>query len=148
MFSACSNMFTASDKGGMTSGNEPITYTSDFRLKASFTYCIPFNGKGIHLNMPYFVEVRNDSIISYLPYIGRADYVPYGGGKGLDFEEPIQRFDGVYNAKRGCSTYYIEVRTNEDYHVYQLEVFDKNGAVHLDVQSRQRDLIRFEGYKE
>lgn len=136
----------APDKGGMTHNETPIVYNSDFTFKASFTYAYPLNGRPIQLTAPYYIEVRNDTLYSYLPYIGRAGFLPYGGGKGLDFEAPILRFDGRENTKKGSNMYYFEVQTPEDYHSYEIEVFHSNKVVRLDVFSRQRDMIRFEGY--
>jgi len=37
------------------------------------------------LTSPYSVEIRNDSIISHLPYYGRAYSIPYGGGDSSFF---------------------------------------------------------------
>ena len=136
------------DKDGMIRNSTPIVIQSGLQLKAMFNYAMPIIGKPIQLTAPYYVEVRNDSLFSYLPYFGRADYLPYGGGKGLDFEAPILRIDGIHNERKQCDIYYIEVQTKEDYHLYELQMFEGSGTVRLDVQSRQRDLIRFEGYKE
>ena len=147
MLTACSSLFLARDKDGMTTGDIPVTYASGMNVKASFNYATPIIDKPIQLTAPYYVEVRNDSLISYLPYFGRADYVPYGGGKALDFAVPILRIDITHNEKKQRDTYYIEVQTDEDYHFYELQLYS-NGRASLDVRSRQRDLIRFEGYKE
>ena len=41
-------------------------------------------GGSKHLTSDYSLEIRNDSVYSYLPYFGVAYNVPYGGGKGLN----------------------------------------------------------------
>lgn len=37
----------------------------------------------------YTLEIRNDSVFSYLPYFGVAYNAPYGGGKSLNFNASI-----------------------------------------------------------
>ena len=49
----------------------------------------PMRGSSRSVSFGYSVEVKKDSLISYLPYLGRAYQVPYGGGKGLNFSESI-----------------------------------------------------------
>ena len=44
---------------------------------------MPMRGRSIPLTSPYSLEIRNDSVISYLPYFGR------GGVSGL-FEKLLQ----------------------------------------------------------
>ena len=45
---------------------------------------MPMKGGSKHLTSDYSLEIRNDSVYSYLPYFGVAYNVPYGGGKGLN----------------------------------------------------------------
>ena len=52
----------------------------------------PSRGTSKSLSYGYSVEVRNDSLISYLPYFGRAYNVPYGGGSALNFSAPILNY--------------------------------------------------------
>lgn len=54
---------------------------------------MPMRGRSIPLTSPYSLEIRNDSVISYLPYFGRAYSIPYGGGDGLDFKAPLKEYD-------------------------------------------------------
>lgn len=49
----------------------------------------PMKGRSRALTSDYSIEIRNDSVFSYLPYFGVAYNVPYGGGKGLIFNAPI-----------------------------------------------------------
>ena len=58
------------------------------------------------LSYGYSVEVRNDSLISYLPYFGRAYSVPYGGGKGLTFSERIGSYQEY---QKGNGMRHIEI---------------------------------------
>ena len=66
------------------------------RYKIDVNRMYPMNGNSRNVSYGYSVEVRNDTLISYLPYFGRAYNVPYGGGKGLNFSERI----GSYHETR------------------------------------------------
>ena len=91
----------------------------------------------------YSIKVKDDVLISYLPFIGQAWRVPYGGGHGLNFDAPVLNYTAVHNGKDGYEIR-IFVRTDEDEHLYRLTVFD-NGRASLDVQSGNRDRISYTG---
>ncbi len=42
-------------------------------------FLLNMRGRSIPLTSLYSLEIRNDSVISYLPYYGRAYSIPYGG---------------------------------------------------------------------
>ena len=110
--------------------------------KIGVDHMYPMKGPSRNVSYGYSVEVRNDSLISYLPYIGGVYRVPYGGGMGLNFEERIgsYRETQVKNKRR----IEIEVKNIEDTYLYSLEIFD-NGSSSIDVQALQRDRISFSG---
>ena len=103
------------------------------RYKIDVNRMYPMNG----------VEVRNDTLISYLPYFGRAYNVPYGGGKGLNFSERIGSYHETQQSN-GARVINIELKNDEDIYQYTIKVFD-NGNSSIDVQSRQRDPISYSG---
>ncbi|MDE6985366.1 MAG: DUF4251 domain-containing protein, partial [Bacteroides acidifaciens] len=37
---------------------------------------LPMRGRSVPLTSPYSLKIRNDSVISYLPYFGRAYSIP------------------------------------------------------------------------
>ena len=49
----------------------------DYKIAIDRMY--PMRGSSRHVSYGYSVEVRNDTLFSYLPYFGRAYNVPYGG---------------------------------------------------------------------
>ena len=55
------------------------------KIKVEVDIAYPMRGPSKNLTSNYSVEIRNDSVFSYLPYFGIAYSVPYGGGKGLIF---------------------------------------------------------------
>ncbi len=104
---------------------------------------LPMGGKSVNLTSPYSLEMRGDSAISYLPYFGRAYSVPYGGGDGLRFEEPIKNYTVTEN-KKGTTEIKFEVRTKEDNYTYNIDVF-KNGSSTINVQPVNKQSITFHG---
>ncbi len=106
----------------------------------------PQRGPAKNVTGTYSLEVKGDSLISYLPYFGRAYMVPYGGGKGLNFTEIIGNYYESKNAK-GQTEIAIEVTNEEDTYLYQLSVFD-NGNATIDVRSKEREPITYSGEME
>lgn len=116
----------------------------DYKIAISRMY--PMKGSSRSVSYGYSVEVRNDSLISYLPYFGGAYNVPYGGGKGLNFSERIgsYRESQKNNGERQIE---INVTNEEDTYIYLIKVFS-NGNSSIDVTSRQRDHISYSGELE
>ena len=111
--------------------------------KISVDRMYPMKGGSKNVSYGYSVEVRNDSLISYLPYFGRAYSVPYGGGKGLNFSERIGSYEEAL-LKNGKHHIEIGVTNEEDTYLYTIDVFD-NGSSTIAVQSRQRESISYSG---
>ena len=116
----------------------------DYKIAVNRMY--PMKGSSRSVSYGYSVEVRNDSLISYLPYFGGAYNVPYGGGKGLNFSERIgsYRESQKNNGERQIE---INVTNEEDTYIYLIKVFS-NGNSSIDVTSRQRDHISYYGELE
>jgi len=106
----------------------------------------PSRGASKIVSSGYTVEVRNDSLISYLPYFGRAYDVPYGGGNGLNFSAPIRNYKES-QTKSDLRHIEIDVQNDEDTYLYTLDIFD-NGSADINVRSRQREPISFSGQME
>ena len=69
--------------------NEVKELIDSKRFTVDVDRAIPMGGRSVNLTSPYSLEMRGDSVISYLPYFGRAYSAPYGGGDGLRFEGSI-----------------------------------------------------------
>ena len=115
-----------------------------YRIGVNFMY--PLKGPSRSLTSDYSVEVRNDSLISHLPYFGEAYDLPYGGGQGLNFSERISSY-ADYQKKKDEFVVEIGVKNSEDIFVYTINIFD-NGRSSIDVRSRKRDPISFSGEME
>lgn len=107
---------------------------------------IPMRGSSKNVSYGYSVEVRNDSLISYLPYFGQAYNVPYGGGKGLNFAAPISSYQ-EFQKKSDRRSIEIGLTNEEDTYVYLIDVFD-NGSASVHVTARQRESISYSGNME
>ena len=105
-------------------------------------YMIPMRG-GSKSVTTYSITVDGSVIDSHLPYMGDAHNIPYGGGKGLNFNEEIASYEDQ-SVKKDCHTIVINVKNEEDTYVYTLGIFD-NGEVSIHVNSRNRDDISYLG---
>ena len=113
------------------------------KYKINVDRMYPMKGGSKSVSFGYSVEVRNDSLISYLPYFGRAYNIPYGGGKGLNFSAPISSYQESQQ-KNGQRVIEIGLSNSEDTYIYTLKVFD-NGNSSIDVQPRKRERISYSG---
>lgn len=103
----------------------------------------PLGGMPRHVTSSYELKVNGDQVDSYLPYVGEAYRVPYGGGKGLNFKGKI---DNYTLAKPTSNRLVIEfdVTNDEDTYHYRIDMFT-NGKAIIDVIARDRDAISFDG---
>ena len=111
--------------------------------KIDVSWVSPLRGPGNALTGSYSVTVDGETLDSYLPYIGDASYIPYGGGKGLIFKEDIDKYEDA-GWEKESRTITISISNEEDSYVYKLTVFD-NGRADISVNCRNRDSISFSG---
>lgn len=104
---------------------------------------LPMRGRSIPLSSPYSLEIRNDSVISYLPYFGRAYSIPYGGGDGLNFRAPLKEYSMEMD-KKGNAVIKFTARNPEDRYEYRAKVYS-NGSASIDVNMTNRQSISFQG---
>lgn len=112
-------------------------------FEVTVDYVYPLTGTPRNLSYGYALKVKGDSVISYLPYFGRAYSIPYGGGKGLDFTGKIKKYV-VTHVKTDRWRVEFETDSGEDVLRYSVEVFD-NGKAAIDVNSNNRESIRYSG---
>ena len=103
----------------------------------------PFRGPNRHLSFGYEIRVSGDTLYSYLPYFGAAYNVPYGGGKGLNWDAPLTGYQ-VSAGRKGATIVEMTAYNGEDYFLYSLELMP-NGTAYLNVRSRDREPISFSG---
>ena len=101
-------------------------------------------GPSRHLTSNYSVEIRNDSVFSYLPYFGIAYSAPYGGrGKGLIFDEKITDHKLIFD-KKGTANISFRTRTEEDSYIYWIKVFT-SGSADVRVTPNNKQSISYYG---
>lgn len=104
---------------------------------------IPLRGTSKTVTGGYCITVDGDSIDSYLPYVGQARNVPYGGGKVLTFKDTIDGYmDNGWNGDR--REVMFSTNNDEDIITYDVTIFN-NGTASIYVTCRNRDNISYRG---
>ena len=103
----------------------------------------PLGGFARHVSSNYELTVNGDDIDCYLPYVGEAYHLPYGGGKGLNFKGKIENYT-ITNPTSNRSHIEFTVTNDEDSYLYRIDVFN-NGKAYIDIVARDRDAISFDG---
>ena len=106
--------------------------------KIDVNTAMPMRGRSIPLTSLYSLEIRNDSVISYLPYYGRAYSIPYGGGNGLNFKAPLKEYNMKLD-KKGNSVITFTARNPEDKFDFRVKVYS-NGSTSIDVFQGELDV--------
>ena len=96
----------------------------------------------------YSLEVRNDSLISFLPQYGYNQILSEAGvgWRGLMLFEPISSYQEELT-KKGKRHIEISVEKDNDTHVFVIEV-SANGKSNISVRSRRRERISYAGQME
>ena len=103
----------------------------------------PLRGMSKHLSYGYELKLNGDELDSYLPYVGEAQRLPYGGGKGLNFKAPVYNYSCVQTSGN-CFLIEFDVTNDEDTFHYRIDLF-LSGQALIDVGARDRDAISFQG---
>lgn len=103
----------------------------------------PLGGMARHVSSNYELRVNGDEVDSYLPYVGEAYRLPYGGGKGLNFKGKIENYSINYLTSNRS---HIEFTANsgEDTYHFRIDVFN-NGKSIIDIIAQDHDAISFDG---
>ena len=94
----------------------------------------------------YSLEVRNDSLISFLPQYGYNQILSEAGvgWRGLILYEPISSYYEELT-KKGKRHIEISVENDNDTLIFVIEV-SANGNSNINVRSRRRERISYSGY--
>lgn len=103
----------------------------------------PLGGMARHVTSNYELKVNGDEVDSYLPYVGEAYRLPYGGGKGLNFKGKIENYTITYLTSNR-SHIEFRVTNDEDTYYFRIDVFN-NGKSIIDIIAQERDAISFDG---
>ncbi len=100
-------------------------------------------GSVIPVGPEFFIELRGDTVCSYLPYFGRAYSASIGDRSALDFEARPTDFSSG-GTPGGGRRIGFKVRTVEDLFRFSIEI-DADGRASISVQPQRRDRISFSG---
>lgn len=103
----------------------------------------PLGGMARHVSSTFELKVNGDEVDSYLPYVGEAYRLPYGGGKGLNFKGKIENYSITYPTSNRSHIEFT-VTNDEDSYFFRIDVFN-NGKSVIDIIPRDRDAISFDG---
>ena len=92
----------------------------------------------------FFLELRGDTLRSYLPYLGDAHMPTMSPSIGLNFEEPMLSYKESKPKSNKYTQIDIDVKTREESYHYVIELYD-NGQAYIRVRSINRDPISFDG---
>ena len=93
----------------------------------------------------FYLELRGDTLCSYLPYLGQARLSPMlSPAIGLNFEKPVLSYKESQPKSKKYTQIDIDVRTQEDNYHYVIQLYD-SGEAYIRVRSLNRDPISFDG---
>lgn len=118
--------------------------SKDFKINVDRMH--PMRGRSRTLTSSYSLSIKNDSVFSNLPYFGVAYSAPYGGGKGLNFDEPISEYK-IELLKKGKVKIDFHTRSEGDRYQYSLTIF-ANGSASIHVLPTNKQSISFGGTME
>jgi len=106
---------------------------------------IPLRGRFRNLTSLYDVSISKDTMISYLPYFGRAYAAPLNPSEsGLDFTSTNFSYSVTPHKKNGWDIV-IKPKDKMEIQQFLFTIYD-NGSANLNVTSTFRDPISFNGY--
>jgi TctA family transporter len=113
----------------------------NFVFKA--THALPMGGGSIQLDFSYDAELRNDTIVSFLPFFGVAYRVDYGGrNSAFDFTLPVENME-INKVKDGYRVSF-DVKNKMDYLNYNFNISEPGYAT-LNIISTNRQAISYYG---
>jgi len=106
---------------------------------------LPMNGRNRQLSPGYKLEVRTDTLISDLPYFGRAYTAPIDPAEG-GIQFTSRDFEYLANTgKKGSWNISIKPKDGKDLNRFSLYI-SRSGRASLQVVSNSRQAISFNGY--
>ena len=109
----------------------------------SATQVLPTGMRSKTLTSSYDVQIKNDTIICYLPYFGKAHTAAYGSSQSpMDFTQPIEDYK-FEKTKKGYEVKF-EASNNNDRLSFFFQIAD-TGSASLNVNSTSRSSISYYG---
>lgn len=118
-----------------------LVESGSFEFRADRAIPTGFRSVDLTTN-PNYIRFSPDTIVSEMPFFGRAYSVPYGGDAGLKFEGKPERFT-VEKKKKNYSVE-AKVKANSDYYTINLTISFEGGAS-MSVTCNNRASISYNG---
>lgn len=119
-----------------------LIQSKEFVFKAETM--LPLGGGAKQLTSNYDVRLLGDSIVSYLPYFGRAYMADLTGQNAMDFTSTKFNY-AISNRKRGG--WEIDVKPADTRDIRNMHfIVSENGYAQLQVISNNRQAISYNGY--
>ncbi|WP_319266603.1 DUF4251 domain-containing protein [uncultured Draconibacterium sp.] len=126
----------------LTEQTKQLVETNEWQFYAS--QMIPANGRSRNLSTPYSVVLQDETVDSYLPYIGEAYTSQYGSNESpLIFEKPVEDYS-IEDAKKDGYTIKFSAKNNNDKIDFTFYI-TKTGSASLRVTSINRQSISYHG---
>jgi hypothetical protein len=130
----------SSEKALKKAALQEMVENQAFIFHASDMY--PRGAGGVRLGYDCDVQISNDVIVSYLPFIGKAYVKNYGNSTGFDFTEQVKSYS-FKQKKKGIE---VNVETETDNGLLNFSFFiTESGASTLTVSGIQRQSISYYG---
>jgi hypothetical protein len=146
LITSCSSGKTLSGKADRYAWIVQRIDSGKFKIEVNQAYPMPgtLSEGVINLTSIYTLEIRNDSVLSWLPYYGRAYVAPMDSNRGgLEFTELYSNYKKIYSSKKGF-TITFNAKTKEDNYRFVVEI-SSEGYASIGVTSDKRSFIRFSG---
>jgi hypothetical protein len=104
---------------------------------------LPMSGSAVNLTSTYSLTLHGDSVISHLPYFGRAYTLPYGGGTGLRFESLTSNLSQTVEGENTVKVDFC-TRSEDDSYTFDIKVFS-NGSATIHVTPANKQAITYHG---
>jgi len=140
LLAACTTLTPAQREAQRTTLKQMLS-SRHYTIDVNMMY--PQRGAGMNVASNWSLEVKGDTLVSYLPYMGESHSVPYGGGKGMNFTAPISTYKSSLG-KKGETVVEMVVNNEEDILNIRVEIQD-GGDAFIDVTSKNRDRIGYGG---
>lgn len=112
-------------------------------FKGEVTDMSPQRFPSRNVSYGYSIELRNDSAIVYLPYMGEV-YAPVLGDEGLNFSHPCKNIKTTRNKKGTATVATFSVSHGIINYDFRLEAFN-NGYFSLHVQPSNAQSCNYNG---
>ncbi len=141
---SCSTMTQAERDAKQAERAAYVTKVLDdrhYKIDINVMYSTSFGSQNVRGT--WSLEVKGDTLVSYLPYAGVAHSASIGSNKGFNFTAPIKPYKD-YMDKKGKRNIQLTTDNGEDVIDYHLEIM-ANGSTFINVISRKRESISYSG---